>query len=186
MRTEARPDKATSPTLTTRTLLSLERASAKQTIPPWVWPLPRVQDISPSIQCAPDEQGSGVIEIGYPADISISTPIPVLASRDGIVTYAARTTSGATLCLHHPGGWSTQYEHLTNLATASTDRFRRSYRVHRGSILGYLQHVPLHIRFSLSRLAEQGLSVVDPVPYVSQWHVLRWSDTGHGRKRLPA
>ncbi len=185
MQTETRLNKAIHSTLTTRTLLTAEHASARQTVPSWVWPLPRAQGVSPSIKSASDGQGSGIIEIGYPADISTSTPIPVLASRDGIVTYAACTALGAALCLHHPDGWSTQYECLTDLAVASTDRFRRSQRVHRGSVLGYLQHVPLHLRFSLSRLTEQGMVVLDPASYLSQWHVLSWSHTTHGRKRLP-
>jgi murein DD-endopeptidase MepM/ murein hydrolase activator NlpD len=172
-------------TLTTRTLITAERTSTRQAVPSWVWPLPRVQNVSPSVQCRSGSLGSGIIEIGYPPDISVSTPIPILAARDGIVTYAACTAAGAALYLHHPDGWSTQYECLTSLAVMSTDRFRRSHRVHKGSVLGYLQHTPLHIRFSLSRLTEQGMRVLDPAPHVSQWQMLSWSPAMHGRKRPP-
>ena len=159
-----------------RRLLSAENTDALEPSTSWVWPLPRIADVLPSINCAAGERDGNTVRIGYPTSLAAST-VPVLAPRDGVVAYAASTASGAVLCLHHAGGWSTEYEGLANLAVLPTDRFRRGSRVRAGSVVGHLRHPRLCIQFSLSHLTEQGLTAVDPGQHVPRWSLLSWSET---------
>lgn len=157
-----------------RTLLSAQNANTLEPNTSWVWPLPRMAGALPVISRTADDDNT--VQIGYSGSVSASSPVPVLATRDGVVAYAARTASGAVLCLHHSAGWLTEYEGLENLAVLPTDRFRRGARVRAGSVVGHVRHPRLHIRFSLHRLTEQGLEAVDPGQHVPQWSVLSWSD----------
>jgi peptidase M23-like protein len=160
-----------------RRLLSAENTNTLELNTAWVWPLPRIADDLPSISRTAGKRDSNTVQIGYQTSVAPSSPVPVLAPRDGVVAYAASTAAGAVLCLHHSGGWSTEYEGLAKLAVSPTDRFRRGSRVRAGSIVGHLQHPRLRVQFSLNRLTEQGLTAVDPGQHVPRWSLLSWSDT---------
>lgn len=172
---------------TTRTLHTPEERNAIHKTPSWIWPLAIIEGANPRILANPTSaRGDGIILIGYQDEISSRNPIPVLAAQGGVVTYAVQATNGATLCLDHPGGWSTQYEGMKSLSVLATDRFRhrRKVRVAAGAVLGHIWRSPPCLHFAVARLADNGLIRVDPIRYMDGWSVLRWPESAPSvRKR---
>lgn len=62
------------------------------------------------------------------------------------------------------------------LTVLHTDRFqrRRNKRVQAGDVLGYVQPSSTGVRFAISQLTEDGLTVVDPDPWMQTWTILDW------------
>lgn len=143
----------------------------------WIWPLPRLDGVAPSIVCPLGEpRRDRAIDIGYHGRNASPTLVPVFAAQDGIITYAARTDRCATICLDHAGSWSTQYEELEHLLVMSTDRFRsrRKNRVRAGDVLGHARRASLRIRFALSQLTDAKWVAVEPAELMHTWSVLPW------------
>ena len=94
---------------------------------------------------------------------------------DGAITYAARANAGGTICLDHPGGWSTSYSGLETVLAPSRDRCsgRRRPRVRGGDVLGYLRGT-LRLGFGLSRWEDGAWSTVDPSSCLHNWAVQPW------------
>ena len=141
----------------------------------WFWPLPRLDGASPCI-LTPTDPLLDTIEIGYQDRSSSQERVPVLAVHDGIIPYAGTGADGATICIDHLGGWSTQYSELEHLLARPTDRFRRrrKQRVRAGDVIGYASRSELRIRFALSRLTDDGCVAVDPVASMPAWSMLPW------------
>ena len=142
----------------------------------WVWPLPRLDGAAPCIlqpRLSPALDG---LAIGYPERSSAPGLVPVFAAQDGIVTYAGNDVNGATLCIDHMGGWSTNYSELEHLLTRPTDRFRRrrKERVRAGDVIGHACRSTLRIRFGLSRLTDEGCTEQDPSSWMPRWLLLPW------------
>lgn len=143
----------------------------------WIWPLPRLDGVDPTIVSpSGPTQPDGVVEIGYHHRCSSPCLVPVLAVQDGIVTYAARGNQGATISVDHPGGWSTQYEHLEHVlvVTPRRRRYSRKTRVRAGDVLGHAWRSPLHVRFAVSQLVEGERIAIDPMEQIRTWSVLPW------------
>jgi hypothetical protein len=140
---------------TTRILYASENAAPVGPAKPWIWPLPRLDGVNPSILSQDPTSADRISQIGYPDRTSSPEFVPVFAAQDGIITYAVRAEQGTTLCLDHPVGWSTQYRDLEHVLALSTDRFRRrrKVRVQAGEVLGHLRN-SLRIRFGLTRLVD--------------------------------
>lgn len=169
------PRAAAHSTALTRTLLLPDAHESSPQSAVWIWPLTTLCGVVPSvIEAQGAAQELGPIALGYRCGTLAQSFIPVLAAQGGVVTYAARGERGATLCLDHPGGWSTQYEELANLSVLATDRFlcRRSARMQAGEVLGHLSWSSPTMRFSLSRLTELGMTAVDPAQHMHTWSVL--------------
>ena len=161
---------------TTRILYASETSASVGSAKPWICPLPRLDGINPSILPTHDQaRTDGLIQIGYPDRTSSPDFVPVFAHQDGIITFAVRAEQGTTLCLDHPGGWSTQYSELEHVLALSTDRFRRrrKVRVRAGDVLGHLRS-SLRIRFGLSRMVDGEWMVIDPAELIHAWPVLPW------------
>jgi Peptidase family M23 len=141
----------------------------------WFWPLPRLDGSAPCI-LAPTEPLSDTIEIGYQDRSSSPDLVPVLAAQDGIIPYAGTSADGATVCIDHPAGWSTQYSELADLLARPTDRFRqrRKERVRAGDVIGHARRSALRIRFALTQLTEDGCVAVDPAASMPAWSMLPW------------
>jgi hypothetical protein len=142
----------------------------------WVWPLPRLDGISPSVLVSTAQPSSDSIEIGYQGRSSSPSLVPVFAARDGIITYAGTAADGPTLCIDHPGGWSTQYAELAHLLARPTDRFRRrrKERVRAGDVVGHAHPSALRIRFALSQLTDDECVALDPAAWMPAWSMLPW------------
>lgn len=160
---------------TTRILHAPANANVSGHHSPWVWPLPRLDGIAPCILASADQHADGV-EIGYHERAFSPSLVPVFAVQDGIVPYACMGVDGATLCIDHPGGWSTHYSELQHLLTRPTDRFRRrrKERVRAGDVIGHARRSALRIRFGLSRLGEDCCVAQDPAAWMTEWTVLPW------------
>jgi hypothetical protein len=161
---------------TTRILHALEITASTGPAKPWVCPLPRLDGVNPSFLLTRDRaRTDGLVQIGYRDRASSPDFVPVFAAQDGIITYAVRAEQGTTLCLDHPGGWSTQYSELEHVLALSTDRFRRrrKVRVRAGDVLGHVRG-SLQVRFGLSRLIEGEWVVIDPVEFLHAWSILPW------------
>ncbi len=158
---------------TTRILYASENAAPVGPARPWIWPLPRLDGVNPSI--LPQDPQDGIIQIGYPDRSSSPEFVPVFAAQDGIITYAVRAQQGTTLCLDHPAGWSTQYNGLEHVLALSTDRFRRrrKVRVQAGDVLGHLRD-SLRIRFGLTRLVDGEWLAIDPAEVLHAWTIQPW------------
>jgi murein DD-endopeptidase MepM/ murein hydrolase activator NlpD len=100
----------------------------------------------------------------------------VFAARDGVITYAGSSMGSPTVCVDHPGGWSTQYADLEDVLAMPTDRFsrRRKMRVRAGDVLGHARGSAPRIRFGLARLGDTGWCIVDPIAPMQTWSVLPW------------
>ena len=152
-----------------------------------VWPLPRLNGLSPCIVLSAGNSpaGSEDVEIGYPDRASSSSHIPVIAAQDGIIAYAGSATGSSTLCIDHAGGWSTQYSDLERLLVRPTDRFRRrrKERVRADDIIG---HAPrsLRIRFAVSRLTDDECVVVNPGAWMHTWSMVPWFDVAPTSRSL--
>ena len=161
-----------STTATTRILHTPMEANAFARHRSWVWPLPRLDGIAPSIlrlaACSPSDG----IAIGYPGRSLSPSLVPVFAAQDGVVTYAGTAADGSTLCIDHLCGWSTHYAELADLLTRPTDRLRRRRKacIRAGDIIGHACRSSLRIRFGLSRLAEAH----DPAAWMPTWSMLPW------------
>ena len=142
---------------------------------PWIWPLPRLDGVHPSIVSIDHTTADGVVQIGYPDRTSSPDLVPVFAPQQGIITYAGRVEHGATLCLDHPAGWSTQLIDLEHVLALSTDRFRhgRKVRVRAGDVLGHVRG-SLRIGFDLARLVDGEWATIDPVALIYTWSVQPW------------
>jgi murein DD-endopeptidase MepM/ murein hydrolase activator NlpD len=73
---------------------------------------------------APDQDSIDLIRFNGSANISADEP--VFASADGIVTDAFNTSNlttpyGSVVTIDHGGGWKTQYVHLDDALTVTTD-----------------------------------------------------------------
>jgi hypothetical protein len=160
---------------TTRILHAPEIARAVGYSRPWVWPLPRLDGLAPSIVTPTRGSPLDHVEIGYPGRASSPGLVPVFAAQDGIVAYAGKRGS-PTLCLDHAGGWSTEYTELEHVLAMPTDRFRRrrKARVRAGDVLGHARRSSLGIGFALVRLTDDGCSTVDPAEWMHTWSVLPW------------
>jgi hypothetical protein len=143
---------------------------------PWIWPLPKLDGTAPCILAPSRTSLSDEIEIGYLDRSSSPGLVPVFAAQDGIITYAGTARGTPTLCIDHPGGWSTQYSELAHVLARPTDRFRRrrKERVRAGDIVGHAPRTSLCIRFALSQLTDDGCVVVDPGPWMPAWSALPW------------
>lgn len=161
---------------TTRILYASETTASVGPAKPWIWPLPRLDGVNPSILPTHDHvRTDGLVQIGYPDRTSSPDFVPVFAVQDGIITYAVRTDQSTTLCLDHPAGWSTQYNELEHVLALSTDRFRRrrKVRVRAGDVLGHVRS-SLRIRFGLSRLIDGEWVASDPAELIHAWPILPW------------
>lgn len=167
-----------STTATSRILYAPESAGAVGLPRSWVWPLPRLDGLSPCILTATSRSPPDDVEIGYSSRTSSSSHVPVIAAQDGIIAYAGSATGSRTLCIDHAGGWSTQYSDLECLLVRLTDRFRRrrKERVQAGDIIGHVPRSSLRLRFALSRLTDDGCAVVDPGAWMPAWSMLPWFD----------
>jgi len=161
---------------TTRILHAPESTGALGSHRPWIWPLPRLDGAAPRIVGPVDRSVHDGVDLGYPDCGSSPGVVPVLAARDGVITYAGITKDGPTVCIDHAGGWSTQYANLDHVLAMPTDRFRRrrKTRVRTGDVLGHARRFPLRVRFGLARLGDSGWSVVDPTELMHAWAVLPW------------
>jgi murein DD-endopeptidase MepM/ murein hydrolase activator NlpD len=162
---------------TSRILHAPEPSTPAEPRKPWIWPLPRLDGVAPSITSLPGQiRGDRVVDLDYHGRTSSPSFVPVFAAQDGIITYAARTDRGATICLDHPGSWSTQYEELEHVLVMTTDRFRcrRKARVRAGDVLGHARRASLRIRFALSQLTDGKWVVVEPAELMHTWSVLPW------------
>jgi hypothetical protein len=159
---------------TTRILYASETASVGPA-KPWICPLPRLDGVNPCIIPTHGVCTDGLTQIGYPDRTSSPDFVPVFALQDGIITYAVRAEQGTSICLDHPGGWSTQYSELDHVLALSTDRFRRrrKVRVRAGDVLGHVRG-SLRIRLGLSRLINGEWVAVDPAELIHDWPVLPW------------
>lgn len=143
----------------------------------WVWPLPRLDGVAPSIIATRSEQPSlDGIALGYQGRSSAPSLVPVFAARDGVVAYAGSVANGSTICIDHVGGWSSHYSELEHLLTWPTDRFRhrRKERIRAGDVIGHASRSTLRILFGLSRLAEDSCIDQDPAAWMSAWSILPW------------
>jgi murein DD-endopeptidase MepM/ murein hydrolase activator NlpD len=165
-----------SETVTTRILHTPENARRLAAPPSWVWPLPRLDGVAPSILAATDGTRRDAVEIGYEGRASSRSFVPVFAAQDGIVTYAGTTGDSPTLCIDHAGGWSTQYSELEHLLVRPTDRFRRrrKERIRAGDVIGHARKTALRIRFGVSQLTDDGCVAHDPMTWMQAWLVLPW------------
>ena len=162
---------------TSRILHAAEPSTLAEPRKPWIWPLPRLDGIAPSIVSLPGQtRRDGVVDVGYHGRTTSPDLIPVFAAQDGIITYASRTDRGATICIDHAGSWSTQYEELEHLLAVTTDRFRsrRKTRVRAGDVLGHAKRASLCVRFALSQLVNGEWVAVDPAARIHTWTVLPW------------
>lgn len=159
---------------TPRILYAPPTASSPARPHAWVWPLPRLDGIAPSIVAAhPD-----AVELGYPERSSALGLVPVFAAHDGVIAYATGAGASPTVCIDHPDGWSTQYAELEHLLTAPVDRFRRRRkpRVRAGDVLGHARRATLRLRFGLSRLTDDEPRAIDPAALLPRWSILPWFD----------
>jgi hypothetical protein len=143
----------------------------------WVWPLPRLDGLAPcTIEPTSACRAAGGIAIGYPGRSSSPDLVPVFAAQDGFVTYARNGADGATICIDHAGGWSSNYGELEHLLTRPTDRFhrRRKERVRAGDVIGHAPRSILRIRFGLSRLTDDECIEQDPASWMPAWSMLPW------------
>jgi hypothetical protein len=163
-----------STSITTRILHRSTSANTSGETRPWVWPLPRLDGLEPSIiEFGREQPPLDGVALGYQGRSSSPGLVPVFAAQDGIVTYAGNTADGSTVCLDHVGGWSTQYAHLL---TRPTDRFRRrrKERVRAGDVIGHASRSALRIRFALSQLTDDGCLAVQPAHRMPAWTMLPW------------
>jgi hypothetical protein len=166
-----------STTVTTRILHTSTNAKPTAVQQSWVWPLPRLDGVAPSIiESTPGRSSPGGVALGYRERSSSPGLVPVFAARDGIVTYAGNAADGPTVCIDHAGGWSTQYSELQHLLTRPTDRFRRrrKERVRAGDVIGHACRSTLRIRFGLSRLIDEASVEQDPASWMPAWSMLPW------------
>lgn len=161
---------------TARILHTPDSPGAFSSRAPWVWPLPGLDGVAPRIVGSADSSGLDGVEVGYPQRCSSLALVPVLAARDGVITYADSPNGSPTVCVDHPGGWSTQYADLEHVLAMPTDRFcrRRKARVRAGDVVGHARCSAPRIRFSLARLGDIGWSIVDPSGLMPTWSVLPW------------
>lgn len=163
--------------MTTRILFQPEQPASAVAAKRWLWPLPRLDGTSPCILSPYDPaRVDGLVELGYPDRASSSELVPVFASQDGAIAYAARSEQrGGMICLDHPAGWSTSYSGLETLLVVSTDRFcrRRKSRVRAGDVLGYLR-TTLRLGFGLSRWVDGEWRTTDPAEHCPAWIVQPW------------
>jgi hypothetical protein len=164
-------------TTTTRILYTPANANILVAHRSWVWPLPRLDGLSPCIiETTLARPGPEGIALGYPMRSSSPDLVPVFAAQDGIVTYAGNGASGSTICIDHAGGWSSSYGELEHLLARPTDRFRRrrKERVRAGDVIGHAPRSILRIRFGLSRIADDECVEQDPAPWMPAWSMLPW------------
>lgn len=161
---------------TTRILHAPESTGAFSSRSSWMWPLPRLDGMAPCIVGPADSSGHDGVDIGYPDRCLAPGLVPVLAARDGVITYAGSSKGSPTVCLDHPGGWSTQYADLEHVLAMPTDRFRRrrKTRVRAGDVLGHARGTAPRIRFGLARLGDTGWRIVDPTEPMHTWSMLPW------------
>jgi murein DD-endopeptidase MepM/ murein hydrolase activator NlpD len=165
-----------STTVTTRILHVPENHKIAAPHRPWLWPLPRLDGVAPSIVAPQHDEAPQGVEIGYQARSSSPGLVPVFAVQNGIIAYAGTGEAGPTLCIDHPGGWSTQYSELEHLLARPTDRFRRrrKERVRAGDVIGHVRRSTLRLRFALSRLIDDGCVEQDPTAWMPAWSMLPW------------
>jgi len=162
--------------ITTRILFQPTHGAHRGSPEPWLWPLPRLDGALPCVVSPADRACTdSLAQLGYPDRISSSELVPVFAPMDGAITYAARATGGGTLCLDHPGGWSTSYSGLDTVLVPSRDRCsgRRKRRVRGGDVLGYLRGT-LRVGFGLSRWDDGSWTTADPAECLGGWSVQPW------------
>lgn len=143
----------------------------------WVWPLPRLDGLAPCvIESTSASAALGDIAIGYPGRSSSRDLVPVFAAQDGFVAYARSGPDGATVCIDHAGGWSSNYAELEHLLTRPTDRFRRrrKERVRAGDVIGHAPRSILRIRFGLSRITDDDCVEQDPASWMPAWSMVPW------------
>lgn len=159
---------------TTRILFEPERAPYVCRERPWLWPLPRLDGVAPCIT-AVESRADGLVRLGYPDRASSSELVPIFAPQDGAITYVTRAQHGGTVCLDHPGGWSTVLSGLETVLAASTDRFsrRRKSRVRAGDVLGYVRKT-LHVSLGLSHWAQGEWTTIDPATCCHAWTAQPW------------
>jgi murein DD-endopeptidase MepM/ murein hydrolase activator NlpD len=123
----------------------------------WSWPLPVLEE-HPRIISVRDH----VLELGYDDDID-ERIVPVLAARDGVILFAARSPQGHSITIDHRDGSSAHYAGLDDLAMLCTDRFRRRRKQHvrRGDVVGFCVRAPHRMQFELWQRAETGDIAMD-------------------------
>lgn len=149
----------------------------------WFWPLPRLAGESPRIiKHANDDRGG--IDVGYDRMGFAELYVPVFAARAGMVSFAARVTSGYAITIDHGGVWSTHYAHLERMfVTPTLGRRRRRARVKAGEVIGYAAREPAHVRFELWQwTSRDGFMPFDATQRMHRWLVLPEFITAH----LPA
>jgi murein DD-endopeptidase MepM/ murein hydrolase activator NlpD len=182
----------------------------------WQWPIPMWGDYGPVISDgwgSPRTNLDGTERIHYGVDLMYprrsvrdkatecpaGTPggsawhfmplgVPALAAAAGIVVYAQKTARGHTVQIHHPGNWSTFYQHLADL------KVREGEPVRLGQVLGDVggdptQRNPLrHLHFELWRGRTQRPGAIDPKPSLLTWQRTRLfplPDGTHFAETLP-
>lgn len=168
---------------TTRTFH--EQPRGERQLRPWVWPLPRIGDREPIVRSIKSGSHPHAL-IEYPKGYSAQSYVPVFAVHDGVITFAGKATftcEGSTfarysMCLDHPGGWSTRYGDLEHMFSLPVDRFarRRKQRVRAGDVLGYASRAPLCLSFELWRSEHDSYEPVDPAKHMPSWLVLPWNE----------
>ena len=167
-----------STTDTTRVLRTSTRESLLADPRIGIWPLPRLDGISPCIlQSAGEGPALAPLALGYPGRAFSSSRVPVFATQDGTVAYARTAGDRSTLCVDHPGGWSTHYAELEDLLTRSTARcHRRRERIRAGDVIGHVPRSSLRICFGWSRLTGHGRIQLNPGGFMVMWSMLPWFD----------
>ncbi|MEO7732462.1 MAG: hypothetical protein ABIY55_15945 [Kofleriaceae bacterium] len=161
---------------TTRILFQPTHGAHGGSPKPWLWPLPRLDGELPCVVSPADRARTDSLpQLCYRNRISSSEIVPVFAPMDGAITYAARANDGGTLCLDHPGGWSTSYSGLDTVLAPPRDRCsgRRKRRVRGGDVLGYLRGT-LRLGFALSHWEDGAWTTVDLAGGLDAWAVQPW------------
>lgn len=150
----------------------------------WVWPLPKIDDLRPSLLS--DAIEAQHRSVGYETTKPLPRFVPVFAPHDGVISFAGKSTitcEGRTfnryqLWLDHAGGWATRYGNLEHMFATPTDRYAtgRRARVRKGDVLGYASPSPLELWFELWRHDEHGFTAVDLADYLRTWTALPWSE----------
>jgi len=94
-------------------------------------------------------------------DISVPSGTPILATADGIVTFAGRESEyGRLVCIDHSHGLSTMYGHLQGLFVQTGDRVRKGQTLGTVGLTGNSTGPHLHYEVHTNGNA------VNPVPYL--------------------
>jgi murein DD-endopeptidase MepM/ murein hydrolase activator NlpD len=151
---------------------------------PWIWPLPKIDDLRPTIFDNATDKGRPFL--GYDSARVLPRFVPVFAPRDGVIGFAGKVTvtcQGRThdrhqLWLDHGEEWTTRYGNLEHVFATPTDRYERGRkaRVRAGDVLGYACPSPLELQFELWRRDVHGFGPADLTEHLRSWIALPWTE----------